>query len=475
MELKNYYKGSLWALALRCLCAFVMLLPLRVAWEIGAGLETGNFIVDNLSKFANQFYRDGLADAFIFAALFLLLGWVRSHEDRLDVPALLLAVCFALLYVIGNVCIYVGSFSFFFANLYQLCLTALLLLGLSMLFYCLIRLFYRFVEKAAPEKEQISHPLLKGAGIIFLCWLPWLLMNYPASLCPDATSQIYQWLGIIPWSAHHPPFSTLIMSLCISLGEFIWNRNFGLFLYVLFQSATGAFIFSYMLMLLHEMGLSRKGRILMLLFFASPFWALFAQWFEKDFLYAQVFALCICFMLPVIKSRRCSLKDALRIAAAALAAILLRKTGTYELVPALLLLGLWLKKRDRLRMLLAVLAVVLLSQAVNNGLYPAMGIEKASAREALSIPFQQTARYVNQFPDEVTAEERAAIDAVLVYDELYKYDPQVSDPVKNNYRENGAALPEYLRSGSKCCSSTRCAISRRALCRASAIWRRYSP
>ena len=56
--------------------------------------------------------------------------------------------------------------------------------------------------------------------------------------------------------------------------------------------------------------------------------------------------------------------------------------------------------------------------------------------EALSLPFQQTARFVSEYASEVTDEERAAIDGVLVYDELAKrYQPELSDPVKAMYRK----------------------------------------
>ena len=36
----------------------------------------------------------------------------------------------------------------------------------------------------------------------------------------------------------------------------------------------------------------------------------------------------------------------------------------------------------------------------------------------LSIPFQQTARYVTKYSDEVTEEEKDAINNVLQYDNL---------------------------------------------------------
>lgn len=433
-------------LLLYVLLTYTALIALRMRIEVGAGLETGSFIVDNLSKFSNQIYFMGLDDIILFAALFLLIRCVAAREQTVDLWTLALSLVFAALYVIALSCCNLGSLDFFSANLYQFCLSCLCILGFSVLFYFGLRLVFILVEQpAAKEEKKLRRPLLSAWLVIFLCWLPWLLMNYPGSFCTDSAYQLSQWLGLDAVSAHHPPFSTLLMGLCLSFGELVWDMNFGCFLYILFQSVSGAFIFSYTLMQLYRMGLSRRAWTLMLVFFASPFWACYAQWFEKDFIYAQLFALCLVLLLPVIKEGRCSAKAAAKLALVCLAAVLLRKTGLYELLPALLLIALWLKKQDRLRMLCAAAAVFVLCSCVNDVLYPAMGIESGSEREMLSLPFQQTANYVIHHPDEVTAEERAAIDNVLVYDELYKYHPEISDYIKNRYKENPEALPEYFR------------------------------
>lgn len=76
------------------------------------------------------------------------------------------------------------------------------------------------------------------------------------------------------------------------------------------------------------------------------------------------------------------------------------------------------------------------------------------------MPFQQTARIVGEHGDDVSEAERAAIDAVLPYDQLAElYDPDLSDPVKESYKlhnskvessfeyanEHPEALGDYLR------------------------------
>ena len=63
-------------------------------------------------------------------------------------------------------------------------------------------------------------------------------------------------------------------------------------------------------------------------------------------------------------------------------------------------------------------------------------ITPGSVREILSIPFQQTARYVKYCSQKVTKNEMMAIDAVLDYKVLGKrYNPNLSDPVKWTFKE----------------------------------------
>ena len=55
----------------------------------------------------------------------------------------------------------------------------------------------------------------------------------------------------------------------------------------------------------------------------------------------------------------------------------------------------------------------------------------------LSIPFQQTARYIKYKPQKVTPDEIAAIDAVLDYKKIgMNYNPIVSDPVKDTFKKS---------------------------------------
>ena len=108
---------------------------------------------------------------------------------------------------------------------------------------------------------------------------------------------------------------------------------------------------------------------------------------------------------------------------------------------------------------LGMAAVAAVSVALYGGftkiVMPALDITPGSRREVLSIPFQQTARFVQKHDGAnagivdgsgtadglVTDEERAAIDAVLDYSTLAsRYDPDKSDAVKNQFNEDATSV-----------------------------------
>lgn len=95
-----------------------------------------------------------------------------------------------------------------------------------------------------------------------------------------------------------------------------------------------------------------------------------------------------------------------------------------------------------------MLMVIVLCICFNSIIVPAMGITKGNKEEALSIPLQQTARYVLEHGDEITEEEKSIINSVLPYDVLAeKYNPERSNNIKYNFNNEAdtETLQAYFR------------------------------
>lgn len=99
------------------------------------------------------------------------------------------------------------------------------------------------------------------------------------------------------------------------------------------------------------------------------------------------------------------------------------------------------------KMVLYIIIVILLGTAYTDIILPSFHVIPGSVREVLSIPFQQTARYLRESTTPISQEEKVAISAILDYDTIIeKYNPNISDRVKNTFNEKATKdeLKEYF-------------------------------
>jgi hypothetical protein len=116
---------------------------------------------------------------------------------------------------------------------------------------------------------------------------------------------------------------------------------------------------------------------------------------------------------------------------------LLRNNGLYmAALSGVVIAVAWWKNAERnVRIKLALVLIVLpivFSKLIDGGLMVATKADKGSAIEALSVPLQQSARYLQLYKDELTDEEITVYNNTFVdYREAAAaYDPDLADPVK---------------------------------------------
>lgn len=412
-------------------------------------------IDDFVRNLSVSFQSVNLADIFVWGAAYFMIRYVSARDNAVDWSTAVLAVIFSVSYVVSSSYYALNSGAFLNANWYQYILSGICIFGFSFLFYYCIRTIFIYVEthtsaivQGHAAKALGDRLLLVSFLVIATCWLPWILMNYPGTFCFDSIWQLRQFFGDTPVTGHHPPLSTYIMGVFAIIGDFYADMNFGAFLYILFQTCVGAWVFSVGIVKLHEAGIRLRYCLLMVIFYAlAPFWGCFAQWYEKDLLYAEAATMFLIILIDIMAKRECTQRDAWGLTLVGVVASLLRNNGIYAVVPAVFLLGFYVAKHFRKTVFLSLSGILLTYLCIVKIIYPsALGIENGSVREALSIPFQQTARYVVEYGDEVTEYEKAAIDGVLDYSLLSEsYNPILSDPIKGMYKEDAAMLPDYYK------------------------------
>lgn len=326
------------------------------------------------------------------------------------------------------------------------------------------------------------HPFALPAALLALAWLPCLIGYAPGLFMWDTGTQILQWFGhpnnassylnlIDPGTTiltqHHPPLTTALIGLCVQLGMALWgSENAGAFLFTCLQFTAVICSYAHAHAALARIGCPRAARMAAFAFvLVVPVFSNYAVLITKDVLFAAALLLFVTQLALLVRAQRTEGapfggRDIALLAASALG-ITLTRNGALVIavagtVPAAIAC---LRGHQRgesragarrgLRVALGTLgAVVAVNVALTSIVYPALGITPGSRREVLSIPFQQTARYVREHEGELSPEERDAIGAVLDIDAIGEvYNPNKSDAVKNTFNEDATAedLAAYFR------------------------------
>ena len=319
--------------------------------------------------------------------------------------------------------------------------------ALLFLFLLLLELLIRPDRVVLPGiSERIrffdAHPFLFSILVLTVFYLPWIIVFYPGSAIYDMTYQMVQGVGFQPINAHHPIFATWVIGLCGKLSLALTGKlNLGIFIYILVQSTVCILAFSAMFSFMARRGV-RKGFWISLLFVFAvvPLFGGAMQCGTKDTMFTGFFVWFLVLCAELLLGEGSSFSPVKWAAFGFLILLLcLYRNGILVImIPSLIVFLILLWKEKKVRLLFSVvcaLALVFgfLFQTISARVYHT-GTETG---EMLSIPFQQTARYVRDHETEVTEEEAEIIEETFVledYRELGKlYYPMSSDPVKARY------------------------------------------
>lgn len=282
--------------------------------------------------------------------------------------------------------------------------------------------------------------------LILLLWIPHIIIFYPGGAGWDAINQVNQYSGSVPLTNHHPVFSTYLMGIIIGVGQKILDDNFGMFLYNILQSILAATTFSYGINILRKTGVNLKLRFLITIFYGLlPLFPGFFYTLLKDSMYAVFTTLFVFLLIDYFIDKEAFIQSKYKeyiLMSSILLMCLLRKNGLY--VAAITAVIMQLKEKYRKNIFVWFIMPLLIFITFNYGITKILMIPDGSLAESMSIPFQQTARYVRDYENEITEEERRAIDAILDFESIgNNYNPDLSDPVKSTYKEE-AGKEEWL-------------------------------
>ncbi|MDE5697959.1 MAG: hypothetical protein K2I96_11210 [Lachnospiraceae bacterium] len=328
-------------------------------------------------------------------------------------------------------------------------LAVLLLIGYMPLFYTAVSLLGNQITRMVERHEGTDtvsgvtrwlfedHVIPGVMLVVFLCRLPYLIAFYPCSMSWDGGAQICAFYGIETFSNHHPPLLGFVYGAVAFYAQEWGIPNLGMFLIPLGQTCLSAFAVASVCLLLKELKVPYWIRWAGLAYYGLfTVWCIFDVTVIKDsiywplsLLYAVEMAWCIVRQEEFFAKKR----HLLRMLLYGVLMSQTRNNGIFILlfaVPFLFFMTPGKKKGVYLGSATAMFAIIYL---LNNVLYPSLGVVSLQEKEdTYCILFQQTAKYGQDYPEDVTEEERAFLNQMFDYEELVQvYNPQLADWVKN--------------------------------------------
>lgn len=322
------------------------------------------------------------------------------------------------------------------------------------------------IQKELEESKITWKNSLIMVLLFFVAWLPYFILFYPGTANVDTVVQLMQSFKIPSYindittvhppeayyTNHHPFAVTKLFEVFFKLGLYIFGDiKIGVAIYVVLHMLFLATVFTVALQYLRHIGVTRKRLIfIQLIIMFLPIFPMYAICMVKDTLFSAFILLLIIMMYEVARSKGECFKIwwfDLLLAIDSAFIMLTKNYGIYILLIVLVIYAVVYRKYI-LQVLVTFLPIILIYQFIwTMILLPMWNVAPVGKQEALSVPFQQTARYVSEYGKEVTEEEKAAINKVLPYDRLKKlYEPGLSDWVKEKYNQEAIKddMKEYF-------------------------------
>lgn len=449
------------------LTAYALSVPFHAPLQAAAYETTLDYVIASIYELLGSYDLK-------FILLFILCIWFYrqvSMKKRSDAAfsvkaSAALSVFFSLCLLVGNSYSQEGSWSYCFGSGVNFVKFLLALAGLSALFYELILLLSAFLasHRFTDQKEHFfTHRSFRKTFLILIgVYLPFLLISFPGKLCWDAIGQIEQVIGTGGYSTHHPLFHTLLMGGLTWLGgELFHSYEVGLFVYMLLQMAMLAAALSATIAVLAKRGAKRSFLLgLLLIYCITPVYSNMSSTALKDVPYSACvigYVICLALFLEM-PDRIKNIRFVGCFILLQLGVILFRNNGLYVILLSGIGCFCFLFKKYRFRQKISCLLCsfgisVVAAELIIFLLAQSLGAAAGSKGEMLSIPFQQTARYLQLYRAELSQEELSAIETVLgdVNTIAVSYDPKSSDPVKALFKKDASSkeLAAYFNAWSR--------------------------
>ncbi|MBO4899044.1 MAG: hypothetical protein J5509_02015, partial [Lachnospiraceae bacterium] len=355
----------------------------------------------------------------------------KKHSARLQAISVVYASVCAVFMLLGSMIGRNGAIEFSDPVPWIAMVLSFILTGASLYF------FLRYTSQSElpsgdddVKKGKLSASLIRNALIIFACWIPVFLAEFPGFFVYDAVDE-YTAVATRTFTTHHPLLHTLFLGGSVRAGEaFAGSANAGIAFYILVQMAVLSLVFSWVISTM------KRFRIFGLIWYALfPTVVMFALCSVKDTVFAAAVLVSVVLTVKVLK-REAGRADQICLLAALLIMMLNRHNGVYAFIIYACVMGGYLAATikgtmiKRIAPALALAGVLFVYQLISMGLVAVLHADDSEHQEMLTVPIQQLARTWSVYGDEFSEEELETLYEILPEDTLKHYTPELSDPVK---------------------------------------------
>lgn len=356
-------------------------------------------------------------------------------KNKFSVLTFINSLLFALFYNIGISYQKGGTLLYLWKNINNIFISILNIVIFTFVFYLLLDFLFNKFQSMKNKKVKSKvlkfifddHPFWSTFLITLAISFFYLIFFYPGTMSYDGLWQLDVYKGItviadnhppiIGFTNHHPALITLIMGFLMDIGRNLLNDNLGMFLYILPQIFINAFVYAYVLKIMKKMDTPFTIKLISLIFYSAfPFLVINSITYIKDTMFYLIFLLIFVYTYYHFKvnyKKNYKIKY-LVLAILFLILYLFRNTGYYILLISSLALIIYFFKKDKFVSLMFSLLIVFLvgvNLVYHKIFLPSMDIKEASVREMLSVPLQQTGRYLKKYSNDLSTNEN----------ERYKY------------------------------------------------------
>lgn len=365
-----------------------------------------------------------------------------------DFYAFIPACLFALFTVVGYAFQTDNSFAPLYRTTPNIMLAILSGIILTLGFYFVLKNLFcwfdakRFASNSEPPsmREMLKRYFLFYSLVIFICWLPWIIVHYPGIMRDDSIRQMFQLYSIEPYSNGNPLLDTGIFGLFWHLGDALGNRALGLYIYGFTQALCTAASFAFMLCYMRKIQIPSVIIIISLgAISLINIFPLAAMSMSKDSLNGWIYIVFFVLFVELCRSKGEILKQRNFIVAVSVVTILAISTKRTTLYVVALAFGALILFTDayRKRSFTVLASVILIAVLFSSIFLPAIMKNNAEPEKETSsistafflIPMQQIGGLLAS-GQEILPEERKNLEQLIDSETAARvYNPQRADEI----------------------------------------------